>query len=148
MRKTKTKTKTKNIRPPPAMNLNIKGEDGKWKPAGGDPYYAVNISGRKSGKMYIGPGARSLGPIKEEMNKLLLNTMKLTFMLGYLDDNSVLQFLSSEEDLLKKITDLNFVYTDVNDRWARTQTRHRITKYKPVYTLKDKRKKKSRKRKK
>jgi hypothetical protein len=78
-----------------------------------------------------------------ELNKLIKNTMTLTFMLGAKSDSSPISELPFEEALFKKITELNFLYDKVRTRYHQQLPKMNV----PRPMIKDKSMKRSSKKK-
>lgn len=77
-----------------------------------------------------------------ELNKLVKNTMLLTFMMGVKSEDSPIATLPYEDELFQKITELNFLYDKVRTRYHQQLPKQTVPR-----SLKDKPVKRSRKRK-
>jgi len=94
--------------------INIRSGDGSIVSAGGDRAYAILQQNRLALPMYT--GINMFPKETENIVKLNLNTMKLAFMMGTIDENSKIMGLPYVKELFQQMNDLNYLYQDVFQR--------------------------------
>jgi hypothetical protein len=94
--------------------INSRLGDGSIVSPGGDRAYAILQQNKLLPPMYT--GINMFPKETENIVKLNLNTMKLAFMMGTIDENSTVMGLPYVKELFQQMNDLNYLYQDVFQR--------------------------------